>query len=756
MYSFTSVIYECPLCMEPLDIDDKAFFPCTCGYQDSKEFDEVMGSNPVIVLHVFANRRISVFINALVEMLGRETNISHRSHICRFCWHRIRTDENGLCPACRKQYPEDPADYKPVTHEQISKMKNEKRLLHIQKKQKISDSMKHLNNVRVVQKNLVFVVGLSQRLADPEVLKKPDFFGKFGKVQKVVINHTTSYAGSQGPSASAYVTYHRSEDALRAIENVNNIVCDNRTLKASLGTTKYCSHFLKSQHCQKAVSDPKASFTKDEMQQGKHQDYERELHEIMRASIEKSKERKQTSSSPGVQQDQSLSSNTQTESWPHIQNSESSTELQFQVQNPSHLIIPHKTDSENQDSSDVLKTTNVATEQEVSLNKIQDQISESSQSSSNSPIQYNQTLEAWPPGSSQSSESSDTDSTGTKLTKAEVNNLSNDFVEMKMTNGYSKGYPDVRGSMQNEKPPRFQQQEYVPVSSHVTQPVYPHGLSNSTEVSNPTLNHPCFTSSINESNYRNSSLQNNFLNIKSRNPIQPESITEMMNGTPDPNYARFSLPENSISNESETFNSNPKDDDLGFDPWDESAKGLAVLMEKESIKFSNVQRNMRLANSQSINNTILSRRPCAAPPGFTPNHLNNVNIIDSNKPISREGPAIQSYLSGGVPFISKSSKGEHYAFCTPCRRDISISHGGRHDIVTHAKTSLHKESVDNLSKTSKLTKWVATSNELSTIRAETACLFTSLFIEHKIPVASHVGPLLRKAFPNSGEVKKFS
>ncbi|TRY56111.1 hypothetical protein DNTS_015243 [Danionella cerebrum] len=46
---------ECPLCMEPLEIDDVNFFPCTCGYQ-----------------------------------------------ICRFCWHRIRTDENGLCPACRK------------------------------------------------------------------------------------------------------------------------------------------------------------------------------------------------------------------------------------------------------------------------------------------------------------------------------------------------------------------------------------------------------------------------------------------------------------------------------------------------------------------------------------------------------------------------------------------------------------------------------------------------------------------------------
>ena len=66
-----------------------------------------------------------------------------------------------------------------------------------QMKQKITENRKHLSNVRVVQKNLVFVVGLSPRLADPEVLKKPDYFGKFGKIHKVVINHSTQYAGSQ-------------------------------------------------------------------------------------------------------------------------------------------------------------------------------------------------------------------------------------------------------------------------------------------------------------------------------------------------------------------------------------------------------------------------------------------------------------------------------------------------------------------------------------------------------------------------------
>lgn len=118
-----------------------------------------------------------------------------------------------------------------------------------------------------------------------QVLKRPEYFGKFGKIHKVVINNSTSYAGSQvnitvfirckskviwhawrtdvtctwlseslfkwlflcvivhsgshpsyfpqGPSASAYVTYIRSEDALRAIQCVNNVVVDGRTLKVN-------------------------------------------------------------------------------------------------------------------------------------------------------------------------------------------------------------------------------------------------------------------------------------------------------------------------------------------------------------------------------------------------------------------------------------------------------------------------------------------------------------------------------------------
>ncbi|XP_037957103.1 putative mediator of RNA polymerase II transcription subunit 26 isoform X2 [Teleopsis dalmanni] len=240
----TEDVAECPLCMEPLEVDDLNFYPCTCGYQ-----------------------------------------------ICRFCWHRIRTDENELCPACRKAYPENPADFTPLTQEEMIAFKSQKRQRDQQRRQKITENRKHLANVRVVQKNLVFVVGLPPRLADADILKKHEYFGKYGKIHKVVINPSTTYAGVQGPSASAYVTYVHNSDALRAIQSVNNIMIDGRLIKTSLGTTKYCSHFMKNQQCPKSdcmylheLGDSEASFTKEEMHQGKHQEYEKRLHDTLIAT----------------------------------------------------------------------------------------------------------------------------------------------------------------------------------------------------------------------------------------------------------------------------------------------------------------------------------------------------------------------------------------------------------------------------------------------------------------------------------------
>ena len=115
---------ECPLCMEEIDVTDKYFKPCPCGYQ-----------------------------------------------ICRFCWNHIKEDLNALCPACRRQYCNENVEFKPVSPEELAKIKSSKKKKEREKKETDIAARKQLANVRVVQKNLVYVLGLPGRLATEEILK---------------------------------------------------------------------------------------------------------------------------------------------------------------------------------------------------------------------------------------------------------------------------------------------------------------------------------------------------------------------------------------------------------------------------------------------------------------------------------------------------------------------------------------------------------------------------------------------------------
>lgn len=68
------------------------------------------------------------------------------------------------------------------------KLKNKKKEEKYEKRKRTVDSRKHLADLRVVQKNLVFVVGITARIADAELLKGKEYFGRFGKIHKVVVN----------------------------------------------------------------------------------------------------------------------------------------------------------------------------------------------------------------------------------------------------------------------------------------------------------------------------------------------------------------------------------------------------------------------------------------------------------------------------------------------------------------------------------------------------------------------------------------
>lgn len=115
-----------------------------------------------------------------------------------------------------------------------------------------------LAGLRVLQRSLVYIVGLSPSISQEELLVKQEFLGQYGKIKKCVVNKNSGYKhGTTGLSFVVYVTYEREEEAsgciaVRITQAVDGFLYDGRVLKASLGTTKYCSFFLRGAKCHRA------------------------------------------------------------------------------------------------------------------------------------------------------------------------------------------------------------------------------------------------------------------------------------------------------------------------------------------------------------------------------------------------------------------------------------------------------------------------------------------------------------------------
>lgn len=109
--------------------------------------------------------------------------------------------------------------------------------------QKAKTNLKH---VRIVQRNLVYIIGLSLSLAREEILRRSDMFGKFGRITRVLVNRSHPYNSDMpgGPSISAYVQYARDNDATQAVRQMNLSVYDGRELRCAIACTKYCDVFV--------------------------------------------------------------------------------------------------------------------------------------------------------------------------------------------------------------------------------------------------------------------------------------------------------------------------------------------------------------------------------------------------------------------------------------------------------------------------------------------------------------------------------
>ena len=64
-----------------------------------------------------------------------------------------------------------------------------------------------LATMRVIRRNLVYAVGMPPNIATEENLRKPEYFGQYGKISKIVINRNHNPGDPRRASASAYVTF---------------------------------------------------------------------------------------------------------------------------------------------------------------------------------------------------------------------------------------------------------------------------------------------------------------------------------------------------------------------------------------------------------------------------------------------------------------------------------------------------------------------------------------------------------------------
>ncbi|CAO3593288.1 unnamed protein product [Absidia cylindrospora] len=176
------------------------------------------------------------------------------------------------------------AEFEPISADEITGIKREKKEKERQQKDMEAVNRRHLANMRVVQKNLVYVIGLHPKYATEDVIRSNDYFGQFGKIAKVVINKrnvavTSHVSGtsSMQPSAAVYVTYQRKEDADKAIQTVDGHAIAGRTLRASYGTTKYCTYYLRNMTCPNPSclylhepGEEADTISKEELATGKH------------------------------------------------------------------------------------------------------------------------------------------------------------------------------------------------------------------------------------------------------------------------------------------------------------------------------------------------------------------------------------------------------------------------------------------------------------------------------------------------------
>lgn len=118
-----------------------------------------------------------------------------------------------------------------------------------QKRGPLPDRAK-FKDYRVVQRELVYIIGIPLEIASESILSKYEYFGQYGPIKKIFVNTSNAHGNiSQRATVSVFVTYFNKIDALECIYALENFSYNGFLIKPSLGTSKYCTSFMYGQKC---------------------------------------------------------------------------------------------------------------------------------------------------------------------------------------------------------------------------------------------------------------------------------------------------------------------------------------------------------------------------------------------------------------------------------------------------------------------------------------------------------------------------
>lgn len=238
------IISNSPLCIEEFDLSDKNFKPCPCGYQVCSRDSPIIYSTPfnrgnwpfihcsevslLVQLSRFANSATTTS-RPTAKKVGAPTAdvlMMRVPYSTRFLMQTstliFYTKTFGaflalwkLVLTMRIRFKADLA----LKHRKATAAKKKE----VEKREIEASSRKNLAGVRVVQKNLVYVIGLNPSIRDEnqllQTLRTREYFGQYGDIEKIVVSKAKP-GGNPNQGIGVYVTYSTKEDAATCIAAV--------------------------------------------------------------------------------------------------------------------------------------------------------------------------------------------------------------------------------------------------------------------------------------------------------------------------------------------------------------------------------------------------------------------------------------------------------------------------------------------------------------------------------------------------------